>query len=112
MRDIIDRWHEPSSPFLFPILYYKGRQFGYRKRLSNYNSALHQLRQLAGIRSQLSSYCARHSWATLAFEQKGDLNVISKGLGHSDTRVTRIYIRDHAERRLFTLNKKVIARIS
>ncbi len=112
MRDIIDRWHEPSSPFLFPILYYKGRQFGYRKRLSNYNSALHQLRQLAGIRSQLSSYCARHSWATLAFEQKGDLSVISKGLGHSDTRVTRIYIRDHAERRLFTLNKKVIARIS
>lgn len=112
MYDIIDRWHEAGSPYLFPLLYHRGRSFGYRKRLFNYNTALHRLRELAGIKSQLSSYCARHSWATLAFEQRGELSVISKGLGHSDTRVTRIYIRDHAERRLFTLNRKVIARIS
>lgn len=112
MADIINRWHEDGSRYLFPILHYKGRQYDYRKRLLNYNTSLHRLREMASIKSQLSSYCARHSWATLAFEQKGDLSVISKGLGHTDTRVTRIYIRDRAEQRLFTLNKKVIARIS
>jgi len=41
----------------------------------------------------LSSYAARHSWATIAAELDIPKETIAKALGHSDNSVTDIYIR-------------------
>ncbi len=46
------------------------------------------------INTKVTTYVARHSWATIADKSGIDRNVISKGLGHSDLKTTDIYIND------------------
>ena len=40
----------------------------------------------------LSSYTARHTWATQAYHAGIPVSVISEGMGHSTEKVTRIYL--------------------
>ena len=47
---------------------------------------------MAGTDLPVSSYYARHSWATLARDAAIPLSVISSGMGHTSERTTRIYL--------------------
>lgn len=51
-----------------------------------------------GIYPQLSSYWARHSWATLAYEQGVSIDIIGQALGHKNRehRITMVYIRPNS----------------
>lgn len=56
----------------------------------------------------VSSYWARHSWATIAYEIGVSKDVIAQALGHSDGHdVTNIYIREDV-RKVDEANRKVI----
>ena len=47
----------------------------------------------------LTTYCARHSWATYAYQIGVPLDVISQALGHSDgNRTTLIYVKREREK--------------
>src|SRR3712207_7772652 len=59
---------------------------------SRYNRSLKLLARQAGISVNLTSYVARHSWASIAYEQGIALPVISKVLGHTNTETTLVYI--------------------
>ena len=84
------------------------------------NKALHAIgKELDGkkkdkIYSGLTTYWARHSWATIAAELDIPKETIAKALGHSDRDVTDVYIRfdykkvDKANRQVIDyLNKHI-----
>lgn len=115
MLDIINRYNNPSSDYVFPILY---KVSGSRIRICHYGSALNlynrclkQLSAKAGIKGSLTSYVARHSWASIAYERNIDLPIISKAMGHTDTKTTLIYISEIGDGRLAQANHKLLGEV-
>ena len=47
----------------------------------------------ANIRQNLTMYCARHSWATIAREHKIPVSVISHAMGHANEQTTEVYLK-------------------
>lgn len=47
---------------------------------------------MLGIETKLTTYVARHSWATQARRSGAPMAVISEGLGHTSEETTRIYL--------------------
>jgi len=56
-----------------------------------YNDVLKKWAKDAGIKKNLSSHVARHTFATLALTNGVDLYTVSKLLGHRDIATTQIY---------------------
>ena len=66
----------------------------YRRCLRKLNFNLSRLPGLMGMEEvKVSSYTARHTWATLAKYCQVPEEVISEGLGHSSLEVTRTYLK-------------------
>ena len=105
MQDIIDRYHCPDSTFVFPILS-SDRQ--YDKQLNRYNRTLKRLAEKAGIKSNITSYVARHTWASIAYQSSVELSVISKALGHTNPQTTLVYIKDINDDKLEAANHNIL----
>jgi integrase len=80
----------------------------YGSALSYYNHELKVLGKMAGIKIKLTSYVARHTWASLAYINKVDIAVISQALGHSSTSTTQIYIKEINGNVVFKANAFVL----
>lgn len=92
MVEIINRYADPKSEYLFPVLKTPTfSQLAYEKALQHYNYHLRKLAEEIGVDS-LTSYVARHSWATQASRLHIPTRVISESMGHSNERVTAIYL--------------------
>lgn len=115
MRDILDQYAREDSDYLFPILYgVAGKRLRprcYSTALRDYNHLLQTLARKTGIKSHLSSYVPRHSWASMAYRHDVSLPVISQALGHGDTHTTLIYIRSIDDRQVAKANKKLLSEI-
>lgn len=107
MREIMEKYRTEDSVFVFPIL----EHYHYRSFLSLYNRALNSLGQKIRLKTRLSSYTSRHSWASLAYENNIDLPVISQALGHSNTRTTLLYISKIDNRMVDKANKRLLGEI-
>lgn len=57
------------------------------------NRYLKEIIKTAGINKRISFHCARHTFATISKSQGIDYDVISKVLGHTDIKTTKIYTR-------------------
>ncbi|MBR1932191.1 MAG: site-specific integrase [Prevotella sp.] len=110
MLSIIDR-HPSASAYLFPILDDNDNELTtykkYRNALHLYNKSLREIGQLAGI-SHLTSYVARHSWATTAREKDLPLPVISQALGHNSLSTTEIYLKSLEENTIDKANQNLL----
>jgi len=60
--------------------------------LRRFNRALKEIGIACGIEAQLTSYVARHSYATIAKYKGVPTAVISEALGHSSEEVTQVYL--------------------
>ena len=80
----------------------------YDSALRTYNRRLKQIGGLANISTPLTSYVARHSWATTAQRQEVPTSLIGYGLGHKDEKTTSIYLADFDDSALFSANEKVL----
>lgn len=112
--EIVRRYHSDGTDYLFPILTKESPDEAYRQyriRLSYYNKRLKELGRLAGISHKLTSYVSRHSWASLAYNSHADVSVISKGLGHTSSRTTYIYIKGIDDKRLDDANQRIVDEI-
>ena len=76
--------------------------------LNRYNHSLKTLAKKAKVTSRLTSYTARHTWASVAFSSNVDLPVISKALGHTNTQTTLTYIKEINDFRLDEANKRIV----
>ena len=82
-----------SDDLVFPILHsYDCPYHIYQHRLTQYNSALKRIRLSASIAPNLTSYVARHTWASLANSAGVSLSHISQAMGHADISTTQIYL--------------------
>lgn len=54
----------------------------------------------------LTSYVARHSWATTAKDEGVAISVISESLGHTSEKVTHVYLASFDNNAMSKANKK------
>lgn len=112
---LIERYRnrDARSPYLLNIL--SGTAKGeeafneYRDKLRNLNLHLSRLSALCGLKDvKVSSYTARHTWATLAKYCQVPEEIISEGLGHSSLEVTRTYLKSFEGDELAKANRIII----
>lgn len=101
-----------DSIYLFPIL---GDGFEddemycrYLTALRRFNKKLGKLAALLLPGVKISSYTARHTWATLSFHLGIPVGIISEALGHSSVRVTENYLKPFGNERVDRANDKLI----
>ena len=110
----------PQSPYLFNILSkengdepirsgsYQEYQC-YQSALRKFNRQLKRLSLALGIKGKLSSYTARHTWASTAYHKKCAMGIISTALGHSSMKVTEAYLKPFENEELDRTNKMIIS---
>ena len=102
---------DAGSPYLLNLLDAGKGEDAYQEyrrqlRILNYNLA--RLAVLCGISEKVSSYTARHTWATLAKFCEVPVEIISEGLGHSSPEVTRTYLKRFESDKMGKANKIII----
>jgi len=102
-----------NTDFVFPFLLNNNmtpQQIFNRKHktLRKFNKDLNALATLAGIKSKITSYVARHSYATHMKQKKVSIEVISESMGHSSVLVTMAYLKDFENDYLDEENEKLI----
>lgn len=115
MQHIIDFYTMQNTPYVFPILYSRNKDQAmkeYETARSLYNRHLKKIGAMAGIQRTLTSYVARHSWASLAYHSNVDLSVISKALGHTSPNTTLTYIREIDDERIDQANHRLLEGIT
>jgi len=98
-KEIIKRWgQEMSSPdtYIFPHLSKEMSAEKQRKTYQQLTKMINKyMRQIAfelGIDKVVTTYYARHSFATILKNSGTDIGFISEALGHSDTKTTKAYL--------------------
>ncbi len=98
--DLVKVYHvkRTANDYLFPILYVQRHKTPMQKQnrihkiLIQVNKDLKRVAEMAEIDFNLSSYVARHSFATVLKNSGVDIALISETLGHSDLSTTQIYL--------------------
>jgi len=102
-----------DSEYLFPLLhgglFMEERHHRYQETLRHFNRELARLMKqlLPGV--SVSSYTARHTWATLAYHNGVPVGLISQSLGHSSIRVTMTYLKPFDAEVIDRINRQVIS---
>ena len=64
------------------------------------------------MKSALSTYAARHTWATMAYHCEIHPGIISEAMGHSSITVTETYLKPFNATKIDDANRKVISSIA
>lgn len=103
---------DKDSPYLLPILTGgEGTEETYREyqiALRSFNRKLRELGRALGLDAPLSSYTARHTWATVAYHCEIHPGIISEAMGHSSITVTETYLKPFRSKKIDEANRKVI----
>lgn len=112
IQSIISKYSASAGNYLFPLLRSEDPRKAYKEyesALTWYNRMLKTLAEKAGIQTVLSSYVARHSWATSARNHHISLSVISAAMGHTSEKTTRIYLASMDNSELDNANRELLA---
>lgn len=118
----------PGSIYLFPILDAQNPEEAqgakdrirkkdkelyayYLRALGSFNKKLARIAALLLPGVKLSSYTARHTWATLAFHSGVSIGIISKALGHSSIKVTETYLKPFENEKVDEANDELITTV-
>ncbi len=128
MQAIVDRWPAQPDGFLLPILdephfsrasltwtpegmekeraaYLRQK---YKSSILHTNRALARLSDMLHLQTPLTTYVARHSWATIAYSRNVPMHLISEAMGHGSERTTRIYLSSLSNSSVDRANKRII----
>lgn len=95
---IIERYATESKGYLFPILNANlhktplQKQNRIHKILGKVNTNLKLIAAQLGVEGNLTTYVARHSFASVLKKSGVNIALISEALGHSDIATTQIYL--------------------
>lgn len=104
-----------GTPYIFPLIHTSDRKDAFRQyqtALGYYNRKLKRLSSMLGLDTSLSSYVARHTWATAARNRNMPIQVISSGMGHTSQKTTEIYLASLDESVIDAANRTLIASIN
>lgn len=101
MKEIIDRYHVDGSPYLLPFITDAGGDVRRQclNALHRVNANLKMIGEMVKSPVRLTTYTARHGWASIAHSLDIPISVISQSLGHDSEKTTRIYL-DSLDNRL------------
>ena len=77
----------------------------YQSALRRFNNSLKDLARALRLKSPVSSYTLRHSWATTAKYRGVPIEMISESLGHKSIKTTQIYLKGFELRERTEVNK-------
>ena len=115
---IID-FYRPQTPYdgedyVFPILdkhvhitptQIKDRSKKVRRQV---NKAVKELAKMAGISGNITTYVARHTYATVLKRSGIDTSVISEAMGHANSDTTKIYLKSFANEVIDKANEHLL----
>lgn len=94
MQDIVDKYDTTGTSYLLPII--KDTEKDVRRQYKNAehltNSKLKKIGKLLGLTIPLTTYVARHGWASIAKSKNIPISTISEAMGHDSEDTTRIYL--------------------
>jgi site-specific recombinase XerD len=115
IQDILDHYKELNTDtnFVFPILLKEGMtaiQIENRKakKLKRFNSDLKLIAEIVGINKPLTSYVARHSYATNLKQLGVSTDLISQSMGHANIAITSAYLKDFEDDVIDDANEKLL----
>lgn len=110
IQQIVNRYPSKTK-YLLPIIHTEGscERNQYRTVQDRINRLLKSIGDKAEIRQNLTMYCARHSWATIAREQKIPISVISHAMGHTNERTTEVYLKSIDSAVIDNCNREIIS---
>lgn len=115
MQALVDKYADQtlSSPYLLPILtgHERDPYAAYRRVEHNTNYHLKTVGRLAGLRLPLTTYVARHTWASIALRLNIPIATISEGMGHTSYHTTQIYLASIDQDTVNEANKKIIRHV-
>lgn len=77
----------------------------------NINLALKKIGEMAELKMPITTYVARHTWASVARDMNIPIAVISEGMGHNSIKTTQVYLNSIDITRINEANKRIIKRI-
>lgn len=94
MQEIVTKYDNPLSIYLLPIIKPSNgdERTQYKHSLHIINRRLKQISKILKIDIPLTTYVARHSWASIAKSKNIPISVISEGMGHDSETTTQIYL--------------------
>ena len=94
MQELIDKYDTSDIPYLLPIIRNNGMDewHQYQNEAHRINRNLKHIGKQIGLGIPLTTYVARHAWASIAQSKNVSLPVISEALGHDSEQTTRIYL--------------------
>ena len=108
--DIISKYHNETQYLLPLILVENGTERKqYRNQMMKINRNLKKIGKMINLSVPLSTYVARHAWATIARDKGISLSVISKGLGHDSEITTQIYLDSLQNSKIDKANRLILS---
>lgn len=97
VQAIIDRWGNTPHPDSFIFPYMKGNETAIEKKaltrdvVKRINKRMKKIGEALGI-GDITTYTARHSFATILKRSGANISYISESMGHSDLKTTQSYL--------------------
>lgn len=107
MQDIVER-HTTDTDYLFPFTVSTSKNGKHTSALWLYNKRLKVISEKLKLRTNLTSYVSRHSWASIAKNKGVATSVISECMGHTNEQTTRIYLASFTQSNLDKANRVVL----
>jgi len=94
MQEIIDKYDTTGTPYLLPIIKDVGKdeRRQYKNASHLVNCKLKKIGAQLGLTIPLTTYVARHGWASIAKSKNIPISTISEAMGHDSENTTRIYL--------------------
>ena len=111
--DETDASHHRQIPYQLPILTGKESSpyTAYRKVEHNTNYNLKKIGEMIGLKIPLTTYVARHTWASVALHMNIPIATISEGMGHNSYKTTQIYLQSIDVATINEANKRIIKNV-
>ena len=94
MQEIVDKYDTPGTFYVLPIIKTPSidERKQYESTLRLVNNKLKNIAEIIHLQIPLSTYVARHAWASIAKSKNIPISVISEGMGHDSEITTQIYL--------------------